>query len=258
MSLVKIQGNASGTGIFTIASPNSNTNRTLTLPDSTGTIATTADLPASSYIGTQGQVFTSSGTFTVPAGITAVKVTVIGGGGSGGNSTGSNSASGGGGGGGVAVKYVTGLTPLSTVTVTVGGAALTSSFGTECSATGGATAPTISTTTGSGAGGAGGVGSSGTINITGSSGQTGSAGNYGGAGGGSSGSAVYILPDSLGNYQGTPGRGFLIGDGALGQTADAAGFAATGYGNGGGGSKAAGTTDRAGGAGSAGIVIVEF
>ena len=42
MSSVSIQGNASGTGIFTIASPNSNTNRTLTLPDATGTIITTA------------------------------------------------------------------------------------------------------------------------------------------------------------------------------------------------------------------------
>jgi hypothetical protein len=42
MSLVKIQGNASGTGEFTIAAPNSNTNRTLTLPDNTGTILTTA------------------------------------------------------------------------------------------------------------------------------------------------------------------------------------------------------------------------
>jgi hypothetical protein len=38
MSLVKVQGNASGTGIFTIASPNSNTDRTLTLPDSSGTL----------------------------------------------------------------------------------------------------------------------------------------------------------------------------------------------------------------------------
>jgi hypothetical protein len=40
VSLVKIQGNASGTGIFTVAAPNSNTDRTLTLPDNTGTIAT--------------------------------------------------------------------------------------------------------------------------------------------------------------------------------------------------------------------------
>ena len=40
MSSVTVSGNASGTGIFTIASPNSNTNRTLNLPDSSGTVAT--------------------------------------------------------------------------------------------------------------------------------------------------------------------------------------------------------------------------
>jgi hypothetical protein len=40
MSKVAITGNASGTGVFTIASPNSNTDRTLNLPDSAGTIAT--------------------------------------------------------------------------------------------------------------------------------------------------------------------------------------------------------------------------
>jgi len=53
MSLVKIQGNASGTGEFTIAAPNSNTNRTLTLPDVTGTFltsATTTGFPAGSVI----------------------------------------------------------------------------------------------------------------------------------------------------------------------------------------------------------------
>jgi hypothetical protein len=41
MSKVQLQGNASGTGVFTIASPNSNTDRTLTLPDNTGTVITT-------------------------------------------------------------------------------------------------------------------------------------------------------------------------------------------------------------------------
>ena len=56
MSSVSIQGNASGTGIFTIASPNSNTNRTLTLPDNTGTILTgssaitASQLPAGSVL----------------------------------------------------------------------------------------------------------------------------------------------------------------------------------------------------------------
>jgi hypothetical protein len=41
MSQVALSGNASGTGTFTIASPNSNTDRTLTLPDNTGTLVTT-------------------------------------------------------------------------------------------------------------------------------------------------------------------------------------------------------------------------
>jgi hypothetical protein len=59
MSKVSLAGNASGTGIFTIASPNSNTDRTLTLPDSSGTIATTgqavtpSQLPSGTIIQTQ-------------------------------------------------------------------------------------------------------------------------------------------------------------------------------------------------------------
>jgi hypothetical protein len=38
MSSVKITGNASGTAVFEIVSPGTSTNRTLTLPDGTGTI----------------------------------------------------------------------------------------------------------------------------------------------------------------------------------------------------------------------------
>ena len=41
MSKVVIQGNASGTGDFTIAAPNSNTDRTLTLPDQAGEVLVT-------------------------------------------------------------------------------------------------------------------------------------------------------------------------------------------------------------------------
>ena len=40
MSKIALSGNASGTGTFTIASPNSNSDRTLSLPDSAGTLAT--------------------------------------------------------------------------------------------------------------------------------------------------------------------------------------------------------------------------
>jgi hypothetical protein len=42
MSQIKLSSNASGTGVFTLESPATNTNRTLTLPDATGTIITTA------------------------------------------------------------------------------------------------------------------------------------------------------------------------------------------------------------------------
>jgi len=63
MSQVKISGNASGTGIFTIASPNSNTDRTLTLPDNTGTILTSASttgFPAGSVIQVVSAIKTDS------------------------------------------------------------------------------------------------------------------------------------------------------------------------------------------------------
>ena len=41
MSKIKFQGDSGGTGVFTIASPNSSTDRTITLPDSAGTLVDT-------------------------------------------------------------------------------------------------------------------------------------------------------------------------------------------------------------------------
>ena len=43
MSKIALNSNASGTGVFTIASPNSDTDRTLSLPDQSGTVALTAN-----------------------------------------------------------------------------------------------------------------------------------------------------------------------------------------------------------------------
>jgi len=40
MSKISLQPNASGTGTFTLEAPNSNTNRTLTLPDEAGNVLT--------------------------------------------------------------------------------------------------------------------------------------------------------------------------------------------------------------------------
>ncbi len=75
MSKVQLQGNVSGTGIFTIASPNSNTDRTLTLPDNTGTLLTSgssiqrSQLPTGSVIQvvsafSNSDVSTTSSSFT--------------------------------------------------------------------------------------------------------------------------------------------------------------------------------------------------
>ena len=43
MAKVKITGHASGSGVLTITAPNTSTDRTITLPDATGTLATTDD-----------------------------------------------------------------------------------------------------------------------------------------------------------------------------------------------------------------------
>jgi hypothetical protein len=53
MSQVRVSGNASGTGILTVTSPNTNSNYTLTLPAQTGTIltnASTTGFPAGSVL----------------------------------------------------------------------------------------------------------------------------------------------------------------------------------------------------------------
>jgi phage-related tail fiber protein len=50
MSSVQISGSASGAGTLNIAAPTTATNRTLTLPDATGTLATTQLLPAGTII----------------------------------------------------------------------------------------------------------------------------------------------------------------------------------------------------------------
>jgi hypothetical protein len=167
------------------------------------------------------RVFTSNSTFTVPAGVTTVKATVVGGGGGsvgGVGPAGSNGA----GAGGCAIKIVSGLTPGANVTVTVGaggtigGTGGTSSFGTHCSATGGAS------------GGTGGIGSNGDLNFAGGPGGFGAT-SYGAAGGSS--------------YFGGGG------------TAYAAGRA---YGGGAGGGGEGGESSYSGYAGAAGVVLVEW
>lgn len=61
MSSVKIQGDASGSGQFTIASPNSNNTRTATLPDATGNIVVDSATQTLTNKTIQGGTITSVG-----------------------------------------------------------------------------------------------------------------------------------------------------------------------------------------------------
>jgi len=96
------------------------------------------------------QVFTASGTWTKPSGITKIKVTVTGGGAGGGSGSSGNNQGGGGGAGGTAIEIID-VSSVSTVSVTVGAGGgrsasgddkegndgATSSFGSYCTGNGG-------------------------------------------------------------------------------------------------------------------------
>jgi len=67
MSRISLSGNASGTGTLTLSAPNTDTDRTLTLPDNTGTIltnATTAGFPAGSVLQVVSATYSTAVTTT--------------------------------------------------------------------------------------------------------------------------------------------------------------------------------------------------
>jgi hypothetical protein len=69
MTKIAIVPNAAGTGTFTIEAPNSNSNRTLTLPDAAGTVMTDATTLLTSQLPAQLSVSSSAaaGSFAVDA-----------------------------------------------------------------------------------------------------------------------------------------------------------------------------------------------
>lgn len=132
------------------------------------------------------QIFTTSGTFIVPQGITTLTVIAIGAGGSGGGN-----GSGGGGGGGCSRGTIT-VTPGSSIPVTIGSPGVspavgTTSFSSFLGATGGANGVQVSNPN-IGGGGAGGSGWGGNLgNWQGGAGGGGYYTYFGGGGGGAAG-----------------------------------------------------------------------
>lgn len=228
----------------------------LTAINEDGSTVSTTIPPASS--GWSSRVtLTSSTTWTVPSGVTSVLATVIGGGGGGSggrgginpaNNGGRNYVAGGGGGaGGFAQELVTGLTPGSAISITVGaggGGANFNSRSNSIGSTGGTSSfgSFVSATGGTGGvnqmGGSGGRGISGNINYSLGAGETADqhSGGFskGGAGGG-----------------GTRGNG-------TGQTNGSAGVNGLTTGSGGGGSSYGGRSGARGGNGSNGSVTIYF
>ena len=74
MSKVKIQGNSSGTGTFTISAPNSNTDRSLTLPDGAGEIITSSTIGSNMPSGSIIQVVNSDNSYETSTTNTTVDV----------------------------------------------------------------------------------------------------------------------------------------------------------------------------------------
>ena len=193
----------------------------------------------------------ASGTWTKPATVKSIKVTVVGGGGAGGTPPAVSPVqrTTGGGGGGAAIRFYPAASLPGPQPYTVGGAGGTSSFGvapiTVVSATGGATGVSFGPTgapTPVALGVSGGVGSNGNINLTG-------------------GSPVIIITNPASTIiTGYPGGNALLGyggNGAVNSPIAYNGGAGVGYGGGGGGAVHNPITPTVGGAGAGGVVIIE-
>lgn len=206
-------------------------------------------------------VLTSTTYWTIPAGVTRIRVTAIGGGGGGGSgANGTFTGAPGGGGGGTAIKIWT-VVPGQQFYVTIGaGGTGSNALGID-GGTGGATS-VLNTTTGVTITGFGGQGSSSTF-LPG----------FTGSGGAASGGDInfYGQTGSLGRWfdssylysqAGGMGGGSFMGGGGVGawytSTGVTVGQNGRAYGGGGGGAAGQGSASNYAGSGAPGVVVLEY
>jgi hypothetical protein len=226
-----------------------------TAPSGTNTtqIATTAFVTSSGKVPQNSQTFTSSGTFTVPAGMTSIIVvgsySGAGGGGGGGNSSGSGGDGGGGGASIFAIPIIMSVSPSQQFTITIG-------------AGGAGGAGGVGNNSG-GNGGYGGTTQFGSFNFYNNLGCSGGGGcgggSYaGGAGGGPAGGAGGNAISGAGSSAGIGYAGYVytLAGGAAANSSGGGAGGTSNCNNGSVGSTHSGTTGGAGGAGGAGKVIV--
>src|SRR6478735_3121654 len=217
------------------------------------------------------QTFNSSGTFTVPAGVTSITVEVWGAGGAGGGATG-NPGAGGGGAGGAYVKNTFTVTPGTSYTINVGNGG---SGGTGSGPSGGpswfGSASTLLAVGGTG----GSAAASSNVSANGAtaptSGNVGGAANFYGGNGGKGGGTAGSIGGGGGASAGTGSNGTAAsgstggaavtggGAGVNGSTSDADGADNTNVGGGGAGARRSGFLfNRNGGNGGNGQVKITY
>jgi hypothetical protein len=210
------------------------------------------------FVGGFGQVFRSSGNFIAPAGVSTVTVQAWGAGGGGSTITSTGARGGGGGGGAYASSSVSVIPGTSyPVGVGTGGAANSSggnsTFNTNAVIAVGGTGGVNNSTAAGGGGSA--AASTGTTKFSGGDGAGGGGTNSGGGGGaaGSTGAGGLAAGSALGT-----GASLFGGNGGVGVAGSFNGNNGALYGGGGSGAVTNSTTDRIGGSGANGQVIITW
>ncbi len=243
-----------GSNYVTFTIPTLTSDRTLTVRDSSGTLAYLSDV-TTFFSSVVQQTFAASGTYTPTSGMKYCIIECIGAGGGGGAVTGvlGQNQGGGGGGGGAYSRVVATAATVSTSQVVTIGAAGTAGTANGTGGTGGTTSVGSICTA---SGGAGGLGFGSTVGGGGVGGSTGTGviavGNAGGCGI----NATILTVTSFGGNGGSSGSGSGAALGRIGSTGVGAAAGPNSGGGGGGALALNSTSANDGGAGGSGFVII--